>query len=184
VDDNISIKAGTNPDALGLPGCQNIVIQNCNCLRSAWSGITIGSQIGGTVSNVFVENCTVNNSLNAHYIKGNGNLGGGVENVYIRSNQVYTCRTVFCLSPDAYTVPGSQGPPIFSNYNMQGVSCVESLDEPFLFTGDARRPISDVNLSDIAIQATNSKKAGVITNTTDLSAVGITIKGVPVTVSG
>jgi polygalacturonase len=184
VDDNISIKAGMLPDALGLPGCENIVVQNCNCLRSAWSGLTIGSQVGGTIRNVFMENCTVNNCINAHFIKGHANLGGAVENIYFRSNQVYTCDSIFAVIPDAYTGAGTLGPPAFSNLNMQEVACLESTYLPLSFLGDPSLPIRGVNLSSIAIKATKSSHVYQIVNTVDLAASDITLNGIAVQVDG
>lgn len=184
VDDNISIKAGVLPDALGLPGCENIVVQNCNCLRSAWSGLTVGSQIGGTIRNVFMEDCTVNNCINAHFIKGHANFGGAVENIYFRSNQVYTCDSIFAALPDAYKGSGTLGPPAFSNLNMEEVTCLESAFLPLSFLGDPSLPINGVNLSNIAINATKSSQVYQIVNTIDFAASDITLNGIPVTITG
>jgi polygalacturonase len=181
VDDNISIKAGLNPDAQGLAGCENIVIQGCNCLRSVWSGLTIGTDVGAFVRNVFIEDCTVGDCVNAHFIKAHANWGGGVENIYIRSNRVLTCDSVLTLQPDSYRDPGTMGPPDFSNINMQDVTCGVSLGPAFNFAGDPRLPIQGVNLSQIAIA--KSAKAATISNTLDLLATDITIDGQPIYLS-
>jgi polygalacturonase len=175
VDDNVSIKAGLNPDAQGLAGCENIVIQGCNCLRSDWSGLTIGSDLGAYVRNVFIENCTVGNCSSAHFIKGYANFGGGVENIYIRSNRVLTCHSVLTLQPDSYDTPGTFGPPLYSNINMEDVTCSESLGPAFDFAGDPRLPIEGVSLSQIAIA--KSAHASTISNTEGLTATDITIDG-------
>ncbi|MGB6688427.1 MAG: glycoside hydrolase family 28 protein [Terracidiphilus sp.] len=182
VDDNVSIKAGLNPDAQGLPGCENIVIQGCNCLRSTWSGLTIGSGVGGFVRNVFIENCTVDRCLSAHFIKGEANSGGGVENVYIRSNRVLACDSLLTLQPDSYANPGTMGPPLFSNINMQDVTCNRALGPAFVFAGDPSLPIEDVNLSSVVIEKT--VKAASISNTLDLTATDIVVNGQPVDITG
>lgn len=180
-DDNVSIKAGANPDAQGLPECQNIVIQNCNLLQSAFSGLTIGSNTSGFIRNVFMENCTVNNCLSAHYVKSHANLGGGVENVYIRNNQVLNCHSLIFLQPDEYDEAGKFGPPLLSNINMQDVTCLDASVCAFEFLGDPRKPIDGVNLSNIAIKSTDILEK--IVNTRNLVATGITVDGKPVKVT-
>ena len=177
-DDNVSIKAGANPDAYGLPECRNIVLQNCNLLGSGFSGITIGSNTSGFIRNVFVENCTVNNCLSAHYVKSHANLGGGVENIYIRSNRVIGCHYLLFLEPDAYREAGNFGPPVVSNINMEDVTCVNASVSAFEFAGDPRKPIDGVSLTNIAIQSTGLLER--IVNTKHLVASGITVDGLPV----
>ena len=181
-DDNVSIKAGANPDAQGLPECQNIVIQNCNLMQSTFSGLTMGSNTSGFIRNVFMENCTVNNCVAAHYIKSHANLGGGVENIYIRNNKVLNCHHLLFLQPDAYDEAGTFGPPVLSNINMQDVTCLDASVSAFYFAGDARMPIDEVNLSNIAIKST--KLVEEIVNTKNLVATGITVDGLAVKVTG
>jgi polygalacturonase len=180
VDDNISIKAGENPDAQGLPGCTNIVVQNCNCIYSDWSSLTVGTNIGGGVGNVFMENCTIGRTRNAHYLKAHGNWAGSVENVYFRNNQIEQCYTVLAIQPDAYMDPGSFGPPAIDNINMQSVTCEQATEEAFILMGDPRLPIFEVSIANVAIRS--AKYVGTATNVDGLSAEGITVAGKPVTI--
>jgi polygalacturonase len=175
VDDNVSIKAGLNPDARDLPGCENVVIQNCNCVRSVWSGLTIGTQIGGYVRNVFIENCAVGNCQGAHFIKARANWGGGVENVYIRSNTVSTCESLLLIEPDSLDFPGTAGPPVFSNINMQNVTCAEATRPAFYFAGDPRIPIDGVHLSSIDVK--RAGRAAEIANIKRLTTEDIRVNG-------
>jgi polygalacturonase len=181
VDDNVSIKAGQLPDAAGLGDCENIVFRNCNCVRSAYSGFTIGSQAGAVVRNVFIENCTVSNVINAHYLKTHGNWAGGIENVYIRSNHVYNCNSLLALQPDLYLDQPVIGPPVYANINMQDVTCEYSQDVPFLFEGDPRKPIDGVNLSNITVSS-RAKDPAIVSNTVKLSATDIMLNGKAVTI--
>jgi polygalacturonase len=181
-DDNVSIKAGYNPDAEGLPGCENIVIQNCNCLRSVWSGLTIGTDVASGTRNVFIQNCTVNDCVNAHYIKSRANWAGSVENIYIRSNQVGVCNSLLTLQPDSYPQAGPLGPPIYSNINMEDVTCAESKGPVFLFSGDPRLPIDMVNLNNIDVKRARTVES--IENTTDLIASAITVNGKSIYLAG
>jgi polygalacturonase len=178
VDDNISIKAGLNPDAIGLPTCENIVIQHCDLQHSDWSGLTIGTQIGGFVNNVFIENCTVQECINAHFIKGHANWGGGVENVYIRANEVLRCESVLNLLPDADDEAGKMGPPIFSNIQVQDLVCNRFNAVAFAFTGDPRLPIDGVNLQGIDLNSDG--RLDEISNVVHLSAGYIYQNGLPV----
>jgi len=182
IDDNISIKAGLNPDAEGLPGCENIVIQDCDCQRSVWSGLTIGTDLGAYVRNVFIQNCTIDNCVSAHFIKGHENLGGGVENIYIRSNRILTCENVLALEPDSYVSPGSMGPAVVLNINMQDVTCDEARGAAFAFLGDPRLPIQDVALSNIVVE--KASQAATISNTWGLTASDILVNGQPVDLTG
>jgi hypothetical protein len=174
-DDNVSIKAGSGPDAVGLPGCSDIVIRNCHCLGSGWSGFTIGSSTTGGIENVFIENCTANHCVGAFYIKSNSDLGGSVRNVWIRSCRAGDCHHLFYLQSDYHSVTGGPDPPLFANLHMRAVSCEDASASAFWFGGDPRLPIRDVDLIDIAIHST--KKLQSIENTVDLYARGITLGG-------
>lgn len=180
VDDNISIKAGENPDAVGLPGCENIVVQNCDCVYSDWSSLTLGTNVGSTIRNVFMEGCTVGRTRNAHFIKAHQNWGGGVQNVYFRNNKIGTCDSVISLEPDVDSEAGTMGPPAFANINLHNVTCDQVVDVAFFLIGDPRLPIDGVALSNIAIK--NVSRISAIKNVSGFSATGITANGKPVTV--
>lgn len=87
-DDCIAIKSGKNLDTQ-YGSSQNIVIQHC-VMHSGHGGLTIGSEMGGGVQNVYVRNVRMRNkywqnrSLNcAIRIKTNMNRGGFVRNVHV-----------------------------------------------------------------------------------------------------
>lgn len=181
-DDNVSVKAGQLPEAAGLPACENIVFQNCDCIRSSWGGLTIGSNLGGGIRNVFFENCSIGKCLIAHYIKGWEHYGGSVEGVYIRNNKAGSCENLFAVGPDVDTGAGSFGPPVVSSISMQNVSCDDSKGTAILFNGDPDRPIAGVTLSDIAINSSSGQRALDIVNTTEITATGITLNGMPVSI--
>ncbi|MBC8727715.1 glycoside hydrolase family 28 protein [Paraburkholderia sp. UCT2] len=87
-DDCIAIKSGKDLDTEYGPA-QNHVIQNC-MMNSGHGGITLGSEMGGGVQNIYARNLTMlnqfwaTNSLNiAIRIKTNMNRGGYVKNFYV-----------------------------------------------------------------------------------------------------
>jgi polygalacturonase len=86
-DDCIAIKSGRNNDGrrIGVPSV-NLLIRNC-AMRDGHGGVTIGSEISGSCSNVFVENCEMSSSnlACALRLKSNAMRGGVIENIFMRN---------------------------------------------------------------------------------------------------
>lgn len=89
-DDCIAIKSGRNGDGrrINIP-CENIVILN-NYMKDGHGGITIGSEISGSVRNVFADNNVMDspNLDRALRFKTNSVRGGIIENIYFRNTVV------------------------------------------------------------------------------------------------
>jgi polygalacturonase len=89
-DDCIAIKSGRNNDGrrVNVPS-ENIVIQDCR-MNDGHGGVVIGSEISGSVRNVYAENCVMDspNLDRALRIKTNSVRGGIVENVYMRNIKI------------------------------------------------------------------------------------------------
>jgi len=89
-DDCIAIKSGRNADGrrVNVPS-ENIVIQNCR-MNDGHGGVVIGSEVSGSVRNVYAENCVMDspNLDRALRIKTNSVRGGTIENVYMRNIKV------------------------------------------------------------------------------------------------
>jgi unsaturated rhamnogalacturonyl hydrolase len=89
-DDCIAIKSGRNADGrrVGVPSV-NVIIRGCT-MREGHGGVTIGSEISGSCSNVFVENCNMDSpSLDrAIRLKSNAVRGGVIQNVFVRNVKV------------------------------------------------------------------------------------------------
>ncbi|MEY4917917.1 MAG: hypothetical protein RL616_1830 [Verrucomicrobiota bacterium] len=89
-DDCIAIKSGRNVDGrrVGVPS-QNIIIRDC-VMRDGHGGTTIGSEISGSVSNVFVENCEMDSPelTCALRLKSNAMRGGVLQNIFMRNINV------------------------------------------------------------------------------------------------
>jgi polygalacturonase len=181
-DDNVSVKAGSGPDAIGLPPCTNIIFTNCRGLTSGDSGFTIGSSTTGNIENVFFENCVAANCIAAFYIKSNTDLGGSVQNIWIRSCQVIDCHHLLFLQTDYLDITGGSSPPLYKNINMEDVTCADALITAFWFEGLAALPIQGVTLTDISIA--NAGSVEKITHTRGLTATNVTVGGRQVGVSG
>ena len=89
-DDCIAIKSGRNADGrrIGVPSV-NLVIRGCT-MRDGHAGTAIGSEISGSCSNVFVENCEMSspNLTCALRLKSNAVRGGVLQNIFMRNVNV------------------------------------------------------------------------------------------------
>jgi len=89
-DDCIAIKSGRNNDGrrVGIPSV-NLVIRDCT-MRDGHAGTAIGSEISGSCSNVFVENCEMSspNLVCALRLKSNAMRGGVLQNIFMRNVNV------------------------------------------------------------------------------------------------
>ena len=89
-DDCIAIKSGRNADGrrIGVPSV-NLIIRGCT-MRDGHGGVTIGSEISGSCSNVFAENCEMSspNLTCALRLKSNAVRGGVLQNIFMRNVKV------------------------------------------------------------------------------------------------
>jgi polygalacturonase len=89
-DDCIAIKSGRNNDGrrVGVPAV-NLVIRGCT-MKDGHGGVTIGSEISGSCSNVFVENCRMDSTHldRVLRLKSNAARGGVIQNILLRNVQV------------------------------------------------------------------------------------------------
>ena len=89
-DDCIAIKSGRNADGrrVGVPS-QDFIIRNCT-MRDGHGGVTVGSEISGSCSNVFVENCEMSSPdlTCALRLKSNAMRGGVLQNIFMRNVNV------------------------------------------------------------------------------------------------
>jgi polygalacturonase len=178
-DDNISIKAGAGEDAIGLPPCENIVIQNCHAVSTEWGGITIGSQTGSIVQSVFVQNCQVGKCDDAIFIKSNSAIGGAVKNVFIRSCKVSHCNIFLDLDSAEYGASGPT-PPLYSNIKLENVSCDRADGFAFAMLGNAANPIQFVSLTDVAVGSAGATQQ--ISNALYITSSNVTVGGKQITV--
>ena len=89
-DDCIAIKSGRNNDGrrVGVPSV-NLIIRDCT-MRDGHAGVAIGSEISGSCSNVYVENCEMSspNLICALRLKDNAARGGILQGIFMRHVQV------------------------------------------------------------------------------------------------
>ncbi|MGO8836745.1 MAG: glycoside hydrolase family 28 protein [Limisphaerales bacterium] len=128
-DDCIAIKSGRNDDGrrLGVPSV-NLIIRDCT-MRDGHAGTAIGSEISGSCSNVFVENCEMSSPrLNcALRLKSNAVRGGVLQNIFMRNvkvGQVADC----VLQIDFLYEEGTNGiyKPVARNVAMENITVAQT----------------------------------------------------------
>ena len=89
-DDCIAIKSGRNADGrrLARPS-ERIVVRGCR-MQAGHGGVTVGSEVSGSVRDVFVDACVMSSPDLERGIrfKTNARRGGTIENVFVRDVQI------------------------------------------------------------------------------------------------
>jgi hypothetical protein len=82
--DCISIKSGYNQDGrrVNLPS-EDVVISGCHLFHTMGSGVAIGSETAGSVRNIIVSDCVVEDCLSGMHIRSPRGRGGVVERVRV-----------------------------------------------------------------------------------------------------
>jgi unsaturated rhamnogalacturonyl hydrolase len=149
-DDCIAIKSGRNNDGrrVNVPS-ENLVIRDCTML-DGHGGVVLGSEISGSVRNVFVENCKMDspNLDRALRFKSNAQRGGVLENVFMRNVQVGRLAEAV-LTVDLIYEEGAKGPhrPIVRNVSLDRVTSQGS-PRVLWIAGFAGATIDNIRIAD------------------------------------
>jgi len=128
-DDCIAIKSGRNNDGrrVGVPSV-NLIIRNC-VMRDGHAGVAVGSEISGSCSNVFVEDCEMSspNLVCALRLKSNAARGGILENIFMRDVKVGLVKDSV-LQIDFLYDEGAKGDynPVARNVVMENISVAQT----------------------------------------------------------
>ena len=149
-DDCIAIKSGRNNDGrrVGVPS-ENLIIRDCT-MRDGHGGVTIGSEISGSCSNVFVENCEMSspNLTCALRLKSNAMRGGVLQNIFMRDVNVGVVKDSV-LQIDFLYEEGAKGDfkPVARNVVMENISVAQT-PRVLNVRGFPGATISDVRIYD------------------------------------
>ena len=103
-DDNIAIKCGKDEDGLRVNRpSENITISDCTI--GAGAGITMGSEVSGSIRHVLVERCTFTGSGAAARFKSQPSRGGVVEDIVYRDIKLNDPRLAFEFNLEWRMVP-------------------------------------------------------------------------------
>ena len=128
-DDCIAIKSGRNNDGrrVNVP-CENVIVQGCT-MRDGHGGVVIGSEVSGSVRNVYAEDCSMDSPNLWHLlrIKTNAVRGGVVENVFVRNVKAGQVAQAV-LRIDFYYEEGDKGTftPVVRNVEMKNIESAQS----------------------------------------------------------
>lgn len=147
-DDCIAIKSGRNADGrrVNVPSA-NLIIRDCT-MRDGHAGTAIGSEISGSCSNVFVENCEMSSSnlVCALRLKSNAVRGGVLQNIFMRNVNVGVVKDSV-LQIDFLYEEGAKGDfkPVAKNVVMENVT-VAHTPRVLNVRGFPEASISDVRI--------------------------------------
>ncbi|WP_319592424.1 glycosyl hydrolase family 28 protein [uncultured Draconibacterium sp.] len=171
-DDNVAIKSGRDKEgrdgariqSTEIEGIQsdyikdgritgateNVVIRNNHF--SGHHAICIGSEMSGSVRNIFAVNNTSVGEVNMGvFIKGSRLRGGIVENVYIDNLKLnHTKSELISIVPNYDKADESPYPPQFRKIQIQNVSC-NSAGAGILVHGWSDEPVENVLLKNITL---------------------------------
>jgi polygalacturonase len=128
-DDCIAIKSGRNNDGrrIGVPS-EDLIIRDC-VMRDGHAGTAIGSEISGSCSNVFVENCEMSspNLVCALRLKSNASRGGILQNIFMRNVNVGVVKDSV-LQIDFLYGEGTEGKfmPVAKNIVMENIQVAKT----------------------------------------------------------
>lgn len=160
-DDCIAIKSGRDGDGrrVNVPS-QNIVVRG-NYFRDGHGAVTAGSEMSGSVYNVYSENNTMAsaNLQWAYRFKTNSLRGGVIENYYARNDTINIVKNNFLIVDMNYE-GGDIGPftPVIRNIFLDNIKG-DAGNKPILSLGSySRNPVVNIKLSNCTI--TNAPTTG------------------------
>ena len=152
-DDCIAIKSGRNADGrrLGAPA-ERIVVRGCR-MRAGHGGVTIGSEVSGSVRDVFVERTVMSSPDLERGIrfKTNAMRGGTIENVFVRDVEIG--ETGSALDVDMLYEEGVAGgfTPVVRNVVIDRMT-VRKAGYAFFIRGLEASPVRGVTVRDSAFR--------------------------------
>jgi len=172
-DDCIAIKSGRNNDGrrVNVPS-ENIVIQGCT-MKDGHGGVVIGSEVSGSVRNVYAEDCSMDspNLDRVLRIKTNAVRGGIIENIFMRNVKVGQVAEAV-LKIDFYYEEGDRGnfTPIVRNVQMKNVESGKSQFGIWIRAYD-RSPATNISLDHCTFR--DVAEPNVLDNVKNLSLINV-----------
>lgn len=156
-DDCIAIKSGRNEDGrrVGVKS-ERILVKDCQMI-DGHGGVVMGSEISAGVSDVFVENCSMNspNLDRAIRIKTNTKRGGLVENVYVRNLEIGQVKeAVLKVNMHYATYSDQQGNfmPEIRNITLENIRVKNGGYYGILAKGYEASPIRNITFKNVIIE--------------------------------
>lgn len=176
-DDCIAIKSGRNGDGRRVnKPTENVIVRNCN-MKDGHGGVTIGSEISGSVRHVYVDNCRMDSPEleRAIRLKTNARRGGTLEHIYVRDVTIGQVSDSV-LSIDFNYEEGKSGTfmPTVRNIELRNVTSQKSKYGLYL-RGFPEATITNVRLDSCRFDGV--AQTDVLENVTGLSRNNVTVNG-------
>eukprot|EP00123_Amoebidium_parasiticum_P010963 comp20431_c0_seq2/m.25949 comp20431_c0_seq2/g.25949 ORF comp20431_c0_seq2/g.25949 comp20431_c0_seq2/m.25949 type:complete len:344 (-) comp20431_c0_seq2:70-1101(-) len=159
-DDGVAIKSGW--DCYGREynrPSANITIRNIVVERAKGSGITIGSEMSGGVSNITIENCAFGSVQQGLRIKSNRHRGGYVRNVVARNVVMHQAWQAVSIN-DYYGDINPNCPPenntaipIIDNISFINIAAHNVSQSAADFKGLPEGPLTNIHMENVVIKA-------------------------------
>ena len=176
-DDCIAIKSGRNTDGrrINRPS-EYIIVRNC-IMKDGHGGVVMGSEMSGSVRNVYVEDCEMDspNLDRALRIKTNSVRGGTVENVYMRNVKIgQVGGSVFRVNFFYGEKDTGDFTPAVRNINLENVTCNKS-KYGLRINAYERSPVTGITLKNCSFK--NVRKGNILRHVKDLKVDNVKING-------
>jgi polygalacturonase len=144
---------------------ENLIMRNCSSKRGH-GGLVVGSEMSGSVRNVFMYDCDFDGTDRAIRIKSRIDRGGVVEHIYARDIRAKNMKREFVILNMDYgsdrNRPANAKPPVFRQMhfsNLQGDGAPVAIQ----ITGLPDSPIQDIHFADMNLSATRGVVASRVT---------------------
>ncbi len=175
-DDCIAIKSGKNADGRRVHvASQNIIVRGC-VMKDGHGGVVVGSEVSGSVSNIFAENCKMDSpNLNCVLrLKSNAQRGGVTANIFMRNVEVGSVKEQALTIDLVYSrVNSGPFPPVVRNVVMQNVTAA-NCPRVLSVVGTTNSVISGVRLEDCVFRGV--RLDDILTNAGDILTNHVTIE--------
>jgi len=170
-DDDIAIKCGKDVDGLRVNRpSENITISDCAI--GAGGGITMGSEVSGSIRHVLVERCQFTGSGAAARFKSQPSRGGIIEDIVYRDIQLNNVRSAFEFLLQWRLVPPIAPPAkvLTEVRNVQLINFTGTAQALGVMSGFKESPIHDVKFVNCKITA---QRGLTLQNVRDLDTAGL-----------
>jgi len=156
-DDCVVLKSGYDQDGrrVGRP-TENVVMRHCSS-RRGHGGLVIGSEMSGSVRNVYMHDCDFDGTDRVLRIKSRPGRGGVVENIWVENITARNLRSEVVILNMDYTADKNPltdpAPPTFRNITVRQVAAVGA-PVAVRISGLESSPISNVTFEDVAFVTT------------------------------
>jgi polygalacturonase len=151
-DDGVAIKAGRDQDGWRVGrAASRIVVRDCVYRGTAGGGFSIGSEMSGGVSDVFVERYAMNDVVHGVYFKSNMDRGGAITDIFVRNIAINSAQAAISFTTDYHGHRGGNFPTRFDNVQISGVRCGAAI-VGLSMLGAASAPLRRIRISDTVIE--------------------------------